>query len=206
MAGQRSRAVGPRSVRQPLGWSCLASCLSELRVCIVDADGDMRRSIHEELNKFGLNQIRECANPEMALVLLKDFPADICVIDSMHGHADVLDMIQQIRTGPDSRNPELAIIMLTDRTNTEFVVAARNAGVDEFLAKPIASRALYARLLSIVEHPRVFVRSPSYTGPDRRYQDRAFVGRERRRHDDVDASEVEMADAGAKKALGNGSS
>ena len=182
----------------------MVSCLSDLRVCIVDNDGDMRRSIHEELKKFGLNQVRECANPEMAQVLLKDFAADICIVDSMHGQSDILNLVQRIRTGPDSRNPELAIIMLTDRTNTEFVIAARNAGVDEFLAKPIASRALYARLLSIVEHPRLFVRSPGYTGPDRRHQDRAFVGRERRGSGDAENPELEMAEAAPKKALGNG--
>lgn len=167
----------------------MVSILGELRVCIVDSDGEMRRSIREELSILGINQVRECADLSMALLLLQDFAADLCIVDSMKGHPDGLSLVQHIRTAPDSPAPELAIIMLTENTNTQYVVDARNAGVDEFLAKPIKAKALHSRLLSIVENPRLFVRSPDYTGPDRRYQERSYVGQERRHGIAADTSQ-----------------
>ena len=46
--------------------------------------------------------------------------------------------------------------------------AARDAGITEFLAKPITAGHLFARIAEIVERPRAFVRSETYFGPDRR--------------------------------------
>ena len=46
--------------------------------------------------------------------------------------------------------------------------AARDAGVTEFLAKPITADNLFSRIAEIVERPRAFVRCDSYFGPDRR--------------------------------------
>jgi hypothetical protein len=48
------------------------------------------------------------------------------------------------------------------------VEAARDAGVTEFLAKPITAHDLFSRIAEIVERPRGFVRCESYFGPDRR--------------------------------------
>jgi hypothetical protein len=45
---------------------------------------------------------------------------------------------------------------------------ARDAGVTEFLAKPISANALYQRVLNIVANPRPFIKTKTYFGPDRR--------------------------------------
>ena len=99
---------------------------------------------------------------------------------------------------------EVAIIMLTENTNTQHVVDARNAGVDEFLAKPITAKVLHSRLLSIVENPRLFVRSPGYIGPDRRYQERAFLGQERRHGAAADTPQRNAATPRSKQGLKTG--
>ena len=46
------------------------------------------------------------------------------------------------------------------------VVAARDAGITEFLAKPISAKALYERILNVVANPRPFVKTKTYFGPD----------------------------------------
>lgn len=60
--------------------------------------------------------------------------------------------------------------MLTGYTEHQQVVEARDAGVNEFLAKPISAKPLYQRLAAIIDNPRSFVRTKSYFGPDRRRQ------------------------------------
>jgi len=64
------------------------------------------------------------------------------------------------------------------------VVEARDAGVHEFLAKPLSAKGLYSRIRSIIERPRPFVRAGQYFGPDRRRRDNpSYMGGERRKAD-----------------------
>jgi hypothetical protein len=72
---------------------------------------------------------------------------------------------------------------------------ARDAGVNEFLAKPVSVKAILTRLISVIEHPRPFVRTKTYFGPCRRRRvDDEYRGPERRANvemtalDDVPAS------------------
>lgn len=62
------------------------------------------------------------------------------------------------------------------------VTAARDAGVTEFLAKPISAKALYQRVVNIVANPRPFIKTKVYFGPDRRRAiNPNYIGPERRK-------------------------
>jgi two-component system chemotaxis response regulator CheY len=72
--------------------------------------------------------------------------------------------------------------MLTGHTERTRVMKARDAGITEFLAKPISAKGLYQRVFSVVAHPRPFIRTACYFGPERRRTANAkYVGPERRR-------------------------
>jgi DNA-binding response OmpR family regulator len=58
--------------------------------------------------------------------------------------------------------------MLTGHSEKKRVIAARDAGVTEFLAKPISAKGLYQRILNVVANPRPFIKTKTYFGPDRR--------------------------------------
>ncbi len=45
---------------------------------------------------------------------------------------------------------------------------ARDAGVTEFLVKPISAKGLYQRIVSVVMAPRPFIKTATYFGPCRR--------------------------------------
>src|SRR5258708_554003 len=79
-----------------------------------------------------------------------------------------LELIDYLRFSPDSPNRLLPVIMLTAHSEQEYVVAARDKGVTEFLAKPFTVDGLYRRLSSVIARPRAFVNAQSYFGPDRR--------------------------------------
>ncbi len=59
--------------------------------------------------------------------------------------------------------------MISHCTDQPRVVAARNAGINEFLAKPFSARDLYQRICSTILNPRPFIRAKNYVGPDRRW-------------------------------------
>jgi len=169
----------------------LVSALASLKVCIVDADSQMRQMIRDALTGMGISQIRECADSGMAQQLIGEFRPDLCIFDWSTGPVDPITFIKTLRTRESGQGTAMQLIMMMANANTRRVIEARNAGVDEFLVKPISLRALHGRLLTLVENPRVFVRTPTYVGPDRRRHDRPFAGPDRR-----------MADKGAQADQG----
>ena len=169
-----------------MGVRGLVSALASLKVCIVDADSEMRQMIRDALTSLGISQIRECADSDMARQLIGEFDPDLCIYDWETGPVDAVTFVRSIRASESDRESEMRLIMITGNSNTRRVMEARNAGVDEFLVKPISLRALHGRLLTLVDNPRLFVRTPAYTGPERRRQDRPFAGNDRREVDDVE--------------------
>jgi hypothetical protein len=70
------------------------------------------------------------------------------------------------------------------------VIKARDAGVTEFLAKPISAKALYNRILHIILNPRPFIKTETYFGPDRRRNVNAkYSGPERRKGGNAPATD-----------------
>ena len=103
---------------------------------------------------------------------------------------DGLELTQMIRQPGANANPFVPIIMLTGHSEKKRVMAARDAGITEFLAKPLSAKALYERIANIVLNPRPFVRTKGYFGPDRRRNGNpAYSGPERRRGEKADIIE-----------------
>jgi DNA-binding response OmpR family regulator len=58
--------------------------------------------------------------------------------------------------------------MMTGHSEKSRVYEARDAGVTEFLVKPITAKAVLDRIQAVIFHPRPFVKTDGYFGPDRR--------------------------------------
>jgi DNA-binding response OmpR family regulator len=94
---------------------------------------------------------------------------------------DGLELTQMIRQPDGVGNPYAPIIMLTGHSEKRRVMVARDAGVTEFLAKPISAKGLYQRILNVVANPRPFIRTKNYFGPDRRRNNtNTYIGVDRR--------------------------
>jgi DNA-binding NtrC family response regulator len=63
------------------------------------------------------------------------------------------------------------VIMITGHSTLRRVAEARDVGVTEFLSKPVTARGVIERITQVVEHPRSFVKTDRYFGPDRRRRD-----------------------------------
>jgi two-component system, chemotaxis family, chemotaxis protein CheY len=152
-----------------------------LKVLVVDDNVHMRRLVMTIFQAFGVNQIVEAPDAETAWRLLREHNPDVAVVDWMMEGMSGLDLVKMIRTSTASPNPFLPVIMLTGYTSVDHVNRARDAGVNEFLAKPVSVTAVLTRLTAVIEHPRPFVRTKMYFGPCRRRRDTdAYEGPERR--------------------------
>ena len=155
-----------------------------LKALIVDDNAHMRSLLRALLNSLGIKDIAEAIHGGTALETLRDRKSDLVLSDMQMKPMDGIEFTRLVRTSEMSPNPFVPIIMISGHTERHRVESARDAGVTEFLAKPITATNLYSRIAEIVERPRAFVRCDSYFGPDRRrHQADDYAGPWRRAND-----------------------
>jgi CheY-like chemotaxis protein len=158
-----------------------------LRFVVIDDNAHMRRIVRTILHSFGAREVIEAEDGAAGLDAITQYNPDIVITDWVMPIFDGIELTQMIRQPGGNANPYVPIIMLTGHTEKTRVVAARDAGVTEFLAKPISAKALYRRLLSIISNPRPFIKTNTYFGPDRRRGVNAkYAGPERRKSGKTD--------------------
>jgi two-component system, chemotaxis family, chemotaxis protein CheY len=108
------------------------------------------------------------SNPNAAMVaLIARTKPDIMLVH--HRQKEVgLAFCRAVRDRETSPAPFLPIIMISAQVTRQDVVAARDAGVDEFLASPFSPKMFSARIGSVVFNRRGFIAVDGYFGPDRR--------------------------------------
>ncbi len=179
--------------------------LSELRFLTVDDSAEMRSLITNMLFSLGAHNFLDANDGGGALEIMSVNHIDVVLTDWMMTPIDGLELTRHIRTAPDSRYQTIPIIMISGYTEAHHVAQARNAGVTEFLAKPVSPISLYHRIEEVILRPRKFIRTDSYTGPDRhRHNDDAYFGPRRRGGDDVGQEAANESGAAAASAQNSG--
>lgn len=142
--------------------------LEALSVLLADDNPHMREIVGVLLNNFGIKQLRAVRDGSEGLHMLRGWQPDFAIIDFKMEPMDGVEFTRQVRNSPESRNPYLPIIMMTGHSARSRVYEARDAGVNEFVVKPVNARILLDRIMAVIYRPRPFVRTASYFGPDRR--------------------------------------
>ena len=154
----------------------------KLKVLIVDDEKTILKLVNDVLTSLGFTEIVIARSGRKATELLSQQKFDFIITDWRMDDLDGIDIVRFIRTSPESLTPMMPIIMLTGNTEAHEVITARNAGIDGYVIKPFSAVQLVRRIRAIIEHPREFVVSPNYSGPDRRHHnDPPPGGIERRR-------------------------
>ena len=152
-----------------------------LKVLLVDDNHHMRVLLAEILRALGVKEIYEANDGAEGLQMMRNHAVDIVMTDLSMQPLDGIDFVRLLRNSPDSPNQLAPVIMITGHSTFARVNEARDAGVNEFLAKPLTARGVVERIHQVVENPRPYVRTESYFGPDRRRRaDPEFKGPWRR--------------------------
>ena len=158
----------------------MAYRFDRLKVLVVDDNAHMRKLVGTILQAFGCTNILEADGGEKAWSVIKDSNPDVVVLDWVMEGMSGLDLVKLIRTDSQTPNPFVPVIMLSGHTHIDRVRQARDAGINEFIAKPVSVKTMMSRLASVIEHPRPFVRTSQYFGPCRRRRQDEHQGPERR--------------------------
>ncbi len=151
-----------------------------LKVLVVDDNAHMRKLVYTIMQAFGTVHISDAPSGERALAMLRDHNPDVIILDWQMEGMTGIEFARALRMSKTTPNPFVPIIMLTGHTHIDHVRQARDAGINEFLAKPVSAKGIMTRLVSVIEHPRPFVRTPEYFGPCRRRRVEKYEGPERR--------------------------
>jgi two-component system chemotaxis response regulator CheY len=165
----------------------------------VDDNVHMLNIVKTILRGFGAVHVFESKAPDEAMYRLRNDSIDIIVLDYLMGDEDGVEFLKKLRHETNSPSPFVPVIMLTAHSEKARVEAARDAGATEFCTKPVTAAEMFRKVAAVIDHPRHFVRSDTYFGPDRRRrEDPNFQGSERRRH------KLETAGGQAPDAAGDG--
>ena len=142
--------------------------LDKLAVLVIDDSQFMRYLIESILRALRIGNVFQSADAAEGFTKLGHNAIDLVLVDWVMEPLDGLDFTRLIRTGSDSPNAYIPLIMVTGHTEVRRVKHARDVGVNEFLAKPLSAKELYQKIVSVIDHPRPFIRTKTFFGPDRR--------------------------------------
>lgn len=163
------------------GAAHLLAKVDRLRAMVVDDHEETRWVIRTILIAFGVQRICEAAGYAEALKKFRPFQPDVMLVDYSMPGRNGLDLVRRLRRNRE--DPFVPIILMTSEATPRILTAARDAGADEFLAKPIVPASLRARLNEIILRPRNYISNPAYFGPDRRRKAVSWDGLDRRRRE-----------------------
>jgi DNA-binding response OmpR family regulator len=141
---------------------------SGLTALVMDANHFERGISVDQLRTMGFGRVIGVANTMEAWDALRKTPLNILLMEWAGETGDGLDFVRRIRNTEDLPNRAANIFMLTARGSLDDVEAARRAGVDGYLRKPISALALQQRVRTVIVNPQPFVVTASYVGPCRR--------------------------------------
>ena len=168
--------------------------LKHLQVLLVDDNAHMREITASVLRSVGIGKIWEASDGAAAMERLLKHSIDLVFVDLKMDGLDGLEFTRMVRNDPTSANPYLPIIMTTGHSEASRVIAARDVGVTEFLAKPITARAVVDRLNAVIIGARPFIKTDGFFGPDRRRAKRDdYAGAPKRALDQSDDEEASAA-------------
>lgn len=154
--------------------------LSNLNILILENNKLIRRLMSTVFHEFGVRKGQKTGDPEDAFKMFTSNTPDI-IISDWSPELDGIEFVKRVRSAPDSPDPFVPIIICTGNTEKRHVSTARDAGMTEFLVKPVSAKTIYSRIVAVIEHNRRFVRNHNFFGPDRRRRVLPGLAVERRR-------------------------
>ena len=153
--------------------------VAQLNLLLVEDNVHFRTLMRKVLQALGVEKLEESEDGIEALEVLQTQTPDLVIVDWKMDGMDGVEFVKEIRSleGP---NRFIPIIMVTGYTEERLRTTASNAGVSGFLGKPISPKSLLGRIVDVMENPRPFYDTSDFFGPDRRYTNQKFDGKDLR--------------------------
>ena len=119
-----------------------------MSILIVDDYKTMLRIIKNLLSQLGFNNVVEATSGTMALAKLKEIKVDLIISDWNMDQMTGYELLKSVRA--DDELKATPFILITAESKTDNVVAAKEAGVNNYIVKPFNAETLKAKLVSVL--------------------------------------------------------
>ncbi len=116
-------------------------------VLIVDDYNTMIRIIRNLLKQLGFIDIHDASDGSAALAKMREQKFGLVISDWNMEPMTGYDLLKHIRSDPDLS--ETPFIMVTAESKTENVIAARKAGVSNYIVKPFNAQTLQTKIEAV---------------------------------------------------------
>ena len=121
-----------------------------MNVLIVDDYKTMLRIIRNLLKQIEFNNVDEATDGSEALSKLRTGNYGLVISDWNMAPMTGLQLLQEVRA--DTRLKHVPFIMITAESKTENVVAAKQAGVSNYIVKPFNAETLKGKIEMVLNH------------------------------------------------------
>jgi len=121
-----------------------------MNVLIVDDYKTMLRIIRNLLKQIDFNNVEEASDGAEALMKLRSGNFGLIISDWNMQPMTGLELLQEVRQ--DSKLKAMPFIMITAESKTENVVAAKQAGVSNYIVKPFNAETLKEKIEKVLGH------------------------------------------------------
>ena len=135
----------------------LAAIFAATKVLVVDDEHYMRKVVRTLLMSIGVRTIYEASDGPAGLEMIRTMAPDVVILDWEMPGLDGADFVRMVRSPETFPFPNVPIIMLTGHGERSRVIESVQIGVNEFLLKPVSSKALQDRLVAVLTNPRPMV-------------------------------------------------
>jgi two-component system, chemotaxis family, chemotaxis protein CheY len=119
-----------------------------LPILIVDDYRTMLRIIRNLLQQLRFSNIDEATDGGAALTRLREKRYGLVISDWNMQPVTGLELLREVRADPQLA--DTPFIMITAESKTENVIAARDAGVSNYIVKPFNAETLRAKIASVL--------------------------------------------------------
>jgi two-component system chemotaxis response regulator CheY len=119
-----------------------------INVLIVDDYKTMLRIIRNLLKQLEFDNVEEASDGQEALAKLRAGQFGLVISDWNMQPMTGLDLLKEVRA--DARLKETPFIMITAESKTENVVAAKAAGVSNYIVKPFNAETLRGKIEKVM--------------------------------------------------------
>ena len=120
----------------------------EMSILIVDDYNTMLRIIKNLLRQLGFNNVEEATDGSAALEKLRANGFGLVISDWNMEPMTGLQLLREVRA--DEGLQQTPFIMITAESKTENVIAAKEAGVNNYIVKPFNAETLRAKMSAVI--------------------------------------------------------
>ena len=121
-----------------------------MRVVIVDDYNTMLRILRNLLRQLEINNVEEATDGDTAFQLIQKVTPELIISDWNMTPVTGLDLLRRVRG--DAKLKHIPFIMVTAESKTENVIAAKQAGVSNYIVKPFNAETLKGKIEMVLGH------------------------------------------------------